>query len=105
VTVVSETVEHILRHVLAEATVLQDPSQTDGVQDRADYVIDAIDTFTDDERDIETEIWLRELSLAGKPGRLRGSWRRMLLNAEKYPDDPQVLIQDWVGMESEDLGG
>ncbi len=103
--VISETVAHILDHVLAEATVLQDPSQTDGVRDRADYTVDAIDTFTDDERDVETEIWLREFSLAGKPGPLRGSFRRMLLSAEKYPDDPQKLIHEWVGMESEDLGG
>jgi len=77
-----------------------DESQTDGVQDRADYVIDAIDKFTDDERDIETNTWLREFALEGKPGRLRGAFRRMLMNAEDDPR-PRLLIQDWVGRENE----
>lgn len=93
--IVSETVEHILHHVTAEASSV-DKSQADGVQDRADYVLDAIDIFTDDERDIGKNTWLREFALAGKPGRLRGSFRRMLMKSE---DDkrPHLAIQAWVG--------
>ena len=94
------TVAHVIKHVEAEATLLQDPSQTDGVEDRADYVLDAIDIFTDDERDIEIGAWLKEFALAGKPGRLRGSFRRMLKNAEA-DNRPRLTIQAWVGRQSE----
>ena len=100
--IVSTIVDHILEHVNAEASSI-DESQTDGVQDRADYVLDAIDTFTDDERDIEGVTWLREFALEGKPGRLRGSFRRMLMNAEDDPR-PRLLIQAWIADESEERG-
>ena len=98
--IVSEIVAHILFHVDAEDTLIQDESQKDGVKDRADYVRDAIDIFTDDERDVETVTWLKEFALAGKPGRLRGSFRRMLKNAEA-DNRPRLTIQAWVGRQSE----
>ena len=101
--IVREIVSHILHHVDAEASST-DESQTDGVPDRADYVLDAIDTFTDDERDIEVVTWLREFALEGKPGRLRGSFRRMLMNAEDDPR-PRLVIQEWVGKNTERRGG
>ena len=101
--VVSETVAHMLEHVLAEATLLMDESQSDGGQDRADYAVDAIDIFTDDDRDIEIDAFLKELALSGLPGPLRGAWRRMLLNAEDDPR-PRLVIQNWIGDESEVRG-
>ena len=96
-------VAHILDHVLAEASSV-DESQTDGVQDRADYVLDAIDIFVDDNRDIETNTFLKELAQSGKGGPLRGAWGRMLKNAEDDPR-PRLLIQAWVNDESEERGG
>ena len=100
--IVSETVEHMLGHIVAEASGV-DESQTDGVQERADYALDAIDIFIDDNRDIETDTFLRELAQAGKGGPLKGAWGRMLMNAENDPR-PRLLIQAWVNNESEERG-
>ena len=100
--IVSEVVTHVLEHVLAESSST-DESQADGMEARSDYAVDAIDIFLDDARELDKELLLRELALSGKPGRLRGSWRRLLKNAET-DTRPRLAIQNWVGKAEEERG-
>ena len=98
--IVSDTVSHMIEHINAEAAHLNNPNQDDKTQDRADYALDAIDIFIDDNRVIEANSFLKELALSGKPGLLRGAWGRMLLNAEDDPR-PRLVISHWLEMGTE----
>lgn len=45
--IVSEVVTHIVEHITAETSLLNNRTYDDKTQDRADYALDAIDIFID----------------------------------------------------------
>lgn len=104
--IVSEVVTHIIHHVDAEDTLIQDPSQKDGVKDRADYVKDAFQDYEDDSRDIPELVLMQEVSDAAPGGQLRNPFRRMLANiiSDQEPR-PRLAIQEWCGKAVERRGG
>ncbi len=98
--IVSEVVAHIIYHTDAEDTLIQDPSQKDGVKDRAEYVKEAFKLYEDDSRDIPESVLMQEVSDSAQGGQLRKSFRDMIaLAIESDPENPQSVIQEWVGKE------
>jgi hypothetical protein len=118
--IVSEVVAHIIHHVDAEDTLIQDPSQKDGVKDRADYVKesqkdgvkdradyvkDAFQPYEDDLRDLPIYAFLQEVAANAPPKQLRPRFRRVISNIEAIEDPrPRLAIQHWVGTEEEERG-
>lgn len=104
--IVSEVVTHIIHHVDAEDTLIQDPSQKDGVKDRADYVKDAFQDYEDDLRDIPELVLMQEVSDTASPGQMRQGFRRMIANMiDEDEERPRLAIQEWVCREWERRSG
>ena len=96
--IVSELVAHIIFHTDAEDTLIRDPSQKDGVKDRAEYVKEAFKIYEDDARDIPELVLMQEVSDTATGGQLRNSFRRAIAEMiEQEDENSQNSIQEWVG--------
>ncbi len=101
--VTKEVIAHILRHVNAEAAD-RDPSQAEGVAERAQYVRDAVRNLTDDTKDNPLDTILQAISGDAPGGSKRTSFRRAVTNMAG-DSRPQLAIQAWVGKGEEQRGG
>ena len=106
--VVSEVIRHIREHVVAESAD-SDPTQTAGMLERAQLVLDTVQGFTEDNRDIPLDLILSEL-VAAVPnirGGNKNSLKRTITNARDSGERaPWLAIHEWVarGRESMDDG-
>ena len=101
--VVKEVVAHILHHVNAEAAN-RDPSQAEGVAERAQYVRDAVRNLTADSKDSSLDTILQAISGDALGGAKRAPFRRAITNMAG-DSRPQLAIQEWVGRGQEARGG
>ena len=93
--IVSEIITHVLKHVNGEAAD-SDVTQTTGIQDRAQYVRDVVQSFETDSRNLTYIELGQELWSAAPPGNKRASLRRALVSAGAEGEKPYLAIHDWV---------
>ncbi len=95
--IVSEIVAHILDHVNAEASD-SDESQVAGVESRAQFVRDAVESLVNDDRNRSLGQILQEIRKLAPGGPRRASFRRLVKNIiDEGEAHPHLAIQRWVG--------
>lgn len=92
---VNLTISHILKHVDAEAAD-SDPTQTAGIQARAQLVRDSVQSFVGDDRDIVMPVLLTEIHGNIPNGQGRNSLRRAVTSMREEDEHPWLAIHEWV---------
>ncbi len=101
---VNYVIGHIRRHIIAESSD-SDPTQVVGVEDRAQLVLDAIESLRGDLREISLRDLLIEIHdlIPDRPE--RDSFRRaMAFMRDSGARTPWVAIHEWVAREQERFG-
>ena len=98
---IDSVIRHIRKHVVAESSD-SDPTQVVGVGDRAQLVLDAIESLRGDLRDISLRDLLIEIHDLIPADPDRNSFRKAMVNM-RGERAPWLAIHEWVARNRESL--